>query len=142
MQDLVKSPSMHPHGSLKRGVSSESVTTDGGASKLPDDLFAGLVAWHCASSHCDLDDGDEVGNWLDLSGHNCDAQARVGSKCPTYASCAIAGSPAIEFAPGQVLVASRSCKVQTVALVLQFRSLCDYMMLFSQASKSCAMLPQ
>ena len=113
-------------------VAALSFSGDGNASRLPGDLHDGLVAWHCATSCISTDEGGEVAAWADISGNGCSLRARAGAKCPTYKSCAIAGSPAIEFAKGQVLVASTECDVQTIALVVQCRSLCDYMMLISQ----------
>ena len=42
------------------------------------------------------------------------------------------GLPAVSFAKGETLIAAAGCCVRTVALVAQFRSTCDCMMLFSQ----------
>lgn len=44
----------------------------------------------------------------------------------------VPSQPSISFGKGDVLVASSGCAVKTVAMVVQFRTMCDRMMLFSQ----------
>jgi hypothetical protein len=95
------------------------------------DVHEGLQSWLDASkAGAVTTDGDgRVIEWQDVSGNGLPA---VGDgQAPQFVG-EINGLPAVNFRPGDTLKAARGCRVRTVVLVAQHRTVCDCMMLFSE----------
>ena len=123
----------HRRNSLVRAGSNGRLA-EGEARRLPSELQQGIEAWLDATRCATPEEGDRVHRWEDISGGGRHAEQR-DEECPSFASCAIGGLPALSFSKGEVLACRSGCAARTVALVVQFRSTCDAMMLFSQVER-------
>ena len=94
----------------------------------------GLCSWLDGACGVKVDEDGRVQRWTDRSGSNRDVvQLGDGASAPQLASNSlINGLPALDFGIGDTLKASSGCRVRTIAIVHQFRTVTDCMMLFSQ----------
>eukprot|EP01043_Picozoa_sp_COSAG02_P059432 COSAG02_NODE_7577_length_2952_cov_6.611987_1_plen_471_part_00 len=95
---------------------------------------AGLCCWLDGACGVEVDEDRRVQRWTDRSGSKRDAvQLGDGATAPQVTSNSlINGVPALDFGIGDTLKASSGCRVRTIAIVHQFRTVSSCMMLFSQ----------
>lgn len=100
----------------------------------------GIQVWLSADYEDSLDvqpDG-RLRRWVDQAGNGRDAVPLDGGMAPSLAG-HIGGLPAVSFAPGEMLRATRECMAKTVVVVMQHRSVNPRAEIFGEFGSSFAL---